>query len=232
MDRGLTGPQWVEYGAVLRQIHAVRLPDNLWRRVPRETFVPTWSRGVRQLQATIEQLDQPDRYARELVAIWRDKLDQITRIVARAEALGRSLRRRHGPFVVCHTDVHLNNLLVDLTGHLHVVDWDAPLQAPKERDLHFVVGSAIGRIPIGPPEEELILQGYGPTTLDWDALLYYRFEWVSGDLLEYGKQVGLVADASEASKEQAVERARRIFEPGGALESADALERRRPEDLR
>jgi spectinomycin phosphotransferase len=228
MEVGLTRPQWIEYGTVLRQIHAVRLSDDLRRRVPRETFVPAWSRGVRQLQATIEQLDQRDRHVRELATIWRDKRDQITQVVERAEALGGRLRTRHGAFVVCHTDIHLNNVLVDLAGHLHVVDWDAPLQAPKERDLHFVVGSVIGRIPIGPPEEELIFRGYGPTTLDWDALLYYRFDWVSGDLLEYGKQVCLVEDASEASKEHALQRTRRIFEPGRAVDSACALERRRP----
>jgi spectinomycin phosphotransferase len=229
MELGLTGLQWVEYGAVLRQIHAVRLSDDLRRRVPRETFVPAWSQGVRQLQETMQRLDRKDRHVRELAATWQDRRDQITRIVERAEALGRRLRTRHGAFVVCHTDIHLNNVLVDLAGHLHVVDWDSPLQAPKERDLHFVVGSVIGRIPIGPPEEELIFRGYGPTTLDWDALLYYRFDWVSGDLLEYGKQVCLVEDASEASKEQAIERTHRIFEPGGAVDSAYGLERRRPE---
>ncbi|HEV8635587.1 MAG TPA: aminoglycoside phosphotransferase family protein [Chloroflexota bacterium] len=228
MELGLTTPQWVEYGAVLKQIHSVRLSHDLQRRVPRETFVPNWSRGVRQLQTTIEQLDQRDRHVRELAAIWREKRDQITQIVERAEELGRLLQTRHGEFVLCHTDIHLANVLVDPAGRLHVVDWDAPLQAPKERDLHFVVESAIGRIPIGPREEELIFQGYGPTTLDWEALTYYRFDWVSGDLLEYGKQVCLVEDASAASKEHAIQRTRRMFEPGRSVDSAYALERRRP----
>lgn len=232
MQLGLTEPQWVEYGALLRQIHAVRLPDDLRRRVPRETFIPNWSRGARQLQATIERLDQRDRYARELAAIWREKRDQINRIVERAEALGRRLRARPADLVLCHTDIHLNNVLVDPSGRLHVVDWDAPLQAPKERDLHFVVGSVIGRIPIGPREEELFLQGYGPAPLDWEALTYYRYEWVSGDLLEYGKQICLVEGASEASKEQAIERTHRMFEPGRAVDSAFALERRRAEGRR
>ena len=228
MQIDLTNPQWIEYGAVLKQIHAVRLSDDLRRRVLRETFIPSWSRGVRRLQSTIEQLDQRDRHVRELAAIWREKRDQITQIVERAEELGRLLQNRHGAFVLCHTDIHLANVLVDSDGRLHVVDWDAPLQAPKERDLHFVVQSAIGRIPIGPPEEELIFQGYGPTTLDWDALIYYRFDWLSGDLLEYGKQVCLVEDASQDGKEHAIERTRRMFERGRAVDSADALERRRP----
>ncbi|HEX5414727.1 MAG TPA: aminoglycoside phosphotransferase family protein [Chloroflexota bacterium] len=228
MQLGLTDPQWVEYGAALRQIHSVRLSDDLRRRVPRETFVPAWSLGVRRLQATIEQLDQRDRHVRETTAVWREKREQITRIVARAEELGRRLQACHGEFVVCHTDIHLANVLVDPAGRLHVVDWDAPLQAPKERDLHFVVESSIGRIPIGPREEELIFQGYGTATLDWDALLYYRYDWVSGDLLSYGQQACLVEDASEASKEHAVDCTRRMFVPGGSVDSPQALERRRP----
>jgi hypothetical protein len=83
---------------------------------------------------------------------------------------------------------------------LHVVDWDAPLQAPKEHDHHFVIRSAIGLIAIGPLEEDLIFQGYEPATLDWDALLYCRFEWVCGDLLAYGKQVCLIGGASKTRK--------------------------------
>lgn len=228
MERGLTESQWVTYGALLRQVHAVRLSDDLQRRVPRETFRPGWSRGVRRLQAAIARLDRRDRYAQELAAIWQSEQARINRIVERAETLGRSLRTRHGAFVLCHTDPHLANVLVDPAGRLHIVDWDAPLQAPRERDLHFVVGSVIGRVPIGPPEEALIFHGYGPIPLDWEALTYYRFEWVSGDLLEYGRQACLVEDASEASKAQALERTRRMFEPGRAVDSADGLERRQP----
>lgn len=228
MASGLTEPQWVEYGAVLRQIHAVQLPDDLRRRVPHETFVPAWSRGVRRLQVTLAQPNPEDRYALELAALWQERRDQISQIVERAETLGRLLRNRHGALVLCHTDPHLANVLVDPAGRLHVVDWDAPLFAPKERDLHFVVGSVIGRIPIGSPEEALIFRGYGPAPLDWDALIYYRFEWVSGDLLAYGQQACLVEGASEESKEHALDRTRRMFEPGRSADSAFALERRRP----
>jgi spectinomycin phosphotransferase len=227
MEVGLTDSHWVEYGAVLKQIHSIQLPDELRRKVPRETFVPEWSRGVRKFQATIEQLDQTDPHARELAVIWREHRDQITAIVERTESLGRLLQNRHGAFVLCHTDIHLNNVLVDPSGRLHVVDWDAPLQAPMERDLHFVVESHIGKIPIGPREEKLIFQGYGTTSLDWDALLYYRFDWVSGDLLAYGEQACLIENISQANKEHAIERTRGIFAPGGSLDSAYALEERR-----
>lgn len=228
-ELGLSDPQWVEHGAILRAIHGARLPDDVLRQVPRETFVPTWTRGVRRLQAAIEASDDPDRHARELAALWKEKRDQIAHIAERAEELGRRLQGRHFELVLCHTDPHTNNILLDAEGRLFVVDWDAPLLAPKERDLHFVIGSVIGETVIGPREEELIFQGYGPTTVDWLALTYYRYDWLSGDLLGFGEWVFVLTDSGAATKDDAIRRTRRMFEPGAAVASAYELERRWPQ---
>jgi spectinomycin phosphotransferase len=108
---------------------------------------------------------------------------------------------------------------------LHLVDWDAPLLAPKERDLHFVIDCVIGP-GIGPREEALIFRGYGPTWIDWAALVYYRYEWVCGDLLELGERVLRVTDAGDAAKADAVRWTRAMFEPGRAVASAFALDGR------
>src|SRR6185503_18715677 len=205
MARGLSAPQWVDYGALLAAIHAARLPNHLWRRVPRETFVSPWVLGARRLQATIERSDDPGAHARALAAVWQERRAQITHIIERAEALGRRLRGQSGEFVLCHTDPHLANILLDASGRLRIVDWDAPLLAPKERDLHFVIGSAIGRVPIGPREEARILEGYGPLTMDWLALTYYRYEWLCGDLLENGERVFGLEESDEETKEQGVQ---------------------------
>jgi spectinomycin phosphotransferase len=226
MEQGLSDPQWVEYGAILRAIHRARLPDELLGRVLRETFVSTWARGVRRLQDKVGRIEAPDPHARELAGFWKEKRDEIERIVARTEDLGRLLRARPFEPVLCHTDPHTGNLLIDADGRLFVVDWDAPLLAPKERDLHFVVGSVIGPTTIGPREEALIFRGYGPTTVDWLALVYYRYEWVCGDLLGFGEPVLDFPDSSDADKEDAIRMTRRMFEPGSSVASADELERR------
>src|SRR5262249_22687711 len=100
------------------------------------------------------------------------------------------------------------------------------LMVLKERDLHFVVGIAIGRTVIGPREEELIFQGYGPTTLDWLALTYYRYERVCDDLLEYNKSILARKESDESTKEDAIRATRQMFEPGRSVASAYELERR------
>ena len=81
---------------------------------------------------------------------------------------------------------------------------------------------------IGPREEELIFQGYGLTTVDWLALTYYRYEWVCGDLLEYGASAFELKDSGEATRKDAVRRIRRMFEPGSSVASINELERRQP----
>jgi len=228
MELGLSDSQWVEYGAIFRRIHATRLSDELQRRVPRDTFVSSWCQGVKRLQTAITATDDPDPRARELTGIWTTRRDQISRIVERMEELGRALRARPFELVLCHTDLHLNNVLVDPQGRLLAVDWDAPLLAPKERDLHFVIASKIGVV-IGPREEELIFQGYGSmTTIDWPALIYFRYEWVCGDLLDYGEVALGTRDSGDVARDDAIRRTRRMFEPGNAVASADELVARAP----
>src|SRR5207248_1414978 len=101
MDIGLSDPQWVEYGAILRAIHSARLPDEVLSRIPRESFVSTWIQGTRRLQAEIERGDDGDPLARELAVVWKERRDQISGLVERAEELGRVLRDRPGDLVLC-----------------------------------------------------------------------------------------------------------------------------------
>ncbi|WP_394355812.1 phosphotransferase family protein [Candidatus Trichorickettsia mobilis] len=46
-------------------------------------------------------------------------------------------------YILCHTDIHGWNLLIDKDGALYVVDWDTLIFAPIERDLMFI-GTSIG----------------------------------------------------------------------------------------
>jgi spectinomycin phosphotransferase len=226
-DVGLSDADWVEYGALFRKIHATRLSDELRKLLPRETFESSWCRGVQQLPATIETTADPDPRVRELAAIWAAHREQISRIVERMEELSRALRTRPFERVLCHADLHLANVLVDPEGRLLAVDWDAPILAPRERDLHFVIGSEIvpGMV-IGPREEALIFQGYGPTTIDWPALIYFRYEWVCGDLFEYGRTALGLTGSGDVDRADAIRITRDMFEPGNAVATADALVRR------
>jgi spectinomycin phosphotransferase len=228
MARGLSDRQWVEYGAMLRAIHRTQLPGALTDKLPRETFGSTWALGVRRIQEELERRADSDPFVGELAAIWREHRGQIARVLRQTDLLGRQLRDRDHELVLCHTDPHLNNVLVDGQGRLFMVDWDTPLLSPKERDLHFVIATVIGSLPIGRREEDLILRGYGFTPIDWAALLYFRNDWICGDLLTLAECVVTTGAAGAYTRSDAIGWTRSMFEPGRAVASAAELERRAP----
>ncbi len=119
---GLSDLQWKEYGRILRAIHDATLPDAVLRLIPCESFVSGWAAGVRRMQTSFEACDDLDRHVREFVAVWKHWSDQIRQIVERTEELGRRLRGRPGEFVLCHTDPHRGNLLLDADGRVFLVD--------------------------------------------------------------------------------------------------------------
>lgn len=232
MVRGLTDSQWGEFGALLRQIHATTLSTVLLEQIKKETFVPRWGSVVKAILAQLQTQTFQDAAEQELAAFWRAKQTQITGLVARAEELGRLLQKRSLPFVLCHADIHIANLLLDQTNQMFVVDWDDVIFAPKERDLMFVVGTPIGKLGVTENAEARFLQGYGQTEFDPLAYAYYRYEWVVQDIGEFGEQVFVTQDHGEETKQSAVRGFRSMFEPGSVVDAAYQAEGNLPAEVK
>jgi spectinomycin phosphotransferase len=221
MDAGLSPAQWVRFGAVLKQIHTIQLPPAVLDRIPRETFRPKTSPMVRRLQARIAQGDFRSVYETRLVELWQARSDTIARIIAWAEELGRQLRAAPRAVVLCHADIHTANLLIDPLGELHIVDWDQPVLAPKERDLMFVAGEdSAGRVVS--QEERLFFEGYGACDVDPLALAYYRCEWVVQELGDYGERVFFLDDLGAETKAESLRFFAELFAPGDVVDGAEA----------
>jgi len=124
--------------------------------------------------------------------------------------------------VLCHADVHPNNVLVDTDDRLWVVDWDDTMLAPKECDLMMGVGG-LGNYPAGPREAGWFLSGYGGTEVDPVALAYYRHGRALGDIYADGEQV-LLPGASEATKRDGLQRMEKLFAPGYIVSLARQLD--------
>ena len=220
MAVGLSDQQWIDYGAVLRQLHTANLSPDLLTQLPKETFVPNpkWSDIVKTLLAATPK--GQDTLEKELAVFWRAKQPEIGKIVARTEALGRLLQQQRIPFVLCHADIHTANLLINSGGQLFVVDWDQPVLAPKERDLMFVVGASLGGFVVDGNAERLFFQGYGQAEINWLALAYYRYEWVVQDLGDYAERVFLMENTGEETKRAAVQELMAMFAPGDVVDVA------------
>jgi len=217
---GLSDHQWIEFGALVKRLHTMRLPDDVWGRIPRETFVPhpRWGEAFRQLQAVVSSEVHENPFQTQLVTFWKDHDQEMRTIVERTGQLSGRLQDQSRELVLCHADIHTANLLVTALGELFVVDWDQPILAPIERDLMFVTGFGAGE-----REENLFFQGYGQTAIDWLVMAYYRYERVMEDLIEFAAQVFL-RETSDETKQDSVEWFMVQFDPGGSVEAAHKLD--------
>jgi spectinomycin phosphotransferase len=232
-DAGLTPAQWGTYGAVLGQLHATHLPDAIAQTLPRETFVPTaYSRRVVEaLIAGEHERGDDGEAARQLAAFVREHRDEMIQILRRADELGQALRRTQPEFVLCHADCHAANLQIDASGTLHVVDWDQPMLAPRERDLMFVLGTALNGFLPGSPAEAAFFASYGAIAPDPVALAYYRYEWAMQDIGGFADRIFLLPDFTEETKLAAMRWLNVVFHPRGIAHAAYQTEPHLPPGL-
>ena len=220
--------QWGEFGSALRKIHSMDIPPQLTDHIRQETYSPRWRETVRAFLGRIEDDGFDDPVAVKLAALLTAKRDEILDLVDRAEGLAQSLQIKSPQFVLCHSDVHAANILIDADGTFYIVDWDAPILAAKERDLMFI-GGAQGFVSRGAQEEEtLFYRGYGQTEVDPIALAYYRYERIVEDIAVYCEQLLLTTEGGE-DREQSLTYLTSNFLPGGTIEVARESDRARKE---
>jgi spectinomycin phosphotransferase len=224
MDVGLSDSQWIEFGKVLKWLHDTHLTPRLMAQIRKETFTPQARQTsiIQQLHEDVQTVRYNNPIRQDFAAFWNEKRNTITMIVDRAIQLGEALQKTALEFVLCHADIHTANVLVAPDGKLHIVDWDQPIYAPKERDLMFVIGGTVGRFIIG-ESQELFLRGYGQTQINLLALVYYRYEWLVQDLAEFGKSI-FFDDVGDETKADAARLVKLMFEPGNLVESARELD--------
>ena len=218
---GMSGPQWETFGRALRAVHAARLDPALTGGLPTERFdldAAPLARGIGRLAAAGAFAGAAARFADR----WRRAAARIGAAIDRAEALGRSLRARSHPAVLCHADIHPPNVLVGDDGQIWLTDWDGPRLAPPERDLLFVVGATIARR-VEPAEEARFLASHGPAALDRDALVSIRLERIVQDLGEFGGTILRDPAVSEATRAECAAIAAALLAPGGDLDRAESV---------
>jgi spectinomycin phosphotransferase len=124
--------------------------------------------------------------------------------------------------VLCHGDIHAANILTGDDGRIHLVDWDAPVLAPRERDLIFVIGSQIAR-DVLPHEERWFFSGYGLVDTDPDALVLFRYERVIEDLVEFGRELLASTDLENPDTVFALRIIETFFAPDGIATQAHVV---------
>jgi len=216
----LSDQLWRVFGAALNRIHTVSVPPALAQQIQRERYAAQAREEVKEFLARVAVERWHEPVAVKVADFLNEKRAQVLDLIARAERCAHLLQAREPNFVLCHSDVHAWNLLIDAHDHLYIVDWDNPILAPKERDLMFI-GSGLGFAGghTAQEEEALFYQGYGPTTIDPVAFAYYRYERIVQDIWQFCNQL-LLTDEGGDDREQSLRYLISNFLPGGVLEIA------------
>jgi spectinomycin phosphotransferase len=184
----LSKAQWTALGQIMKAVHATILPAGLVERIPREDYSPKLRNRVKAFHQRVGKESYDDPIAADFAELWKTKCDEIRCMVDRAEQLADTLQKREIKPVLCHSDLHGRNILIRADGEMAIVDWDAPILAPKERDLMFI-GGGVGGIWNNPEEVNWFYQGYGRTEVDLVALAYYRYERIVADIAECSDEI-------------------------------------------
>lgn len=206
----LTSQSWSQIGRFLRVMH--ELPTESFD-CPGETFSVD---GLETLQGNIQRVPEVESLARTYEA-------QIQEILEQVETLSIQCRQLEVPRVLCHSDIHIGNVLVQTNGSIHIVDWDEPRIAPRECDLlYFLDGGVLGGKWLA--DEKAFLSGYGEVRADPALLTYYRYSRVLADLIAYAQEA-----ANAQADEEFLEACRMFkiqFAPGMPFEMAQRSRRR------
>lgn len=220
----LSDQHWIEFGRALKRIQSLELPAGLIRHIRRETYSSQWREIVTTFMERVEEETFDEPVAVRLAAFLNGKRAEILRLVERTDQLAQALQTQSPEFVLCHSDIHAGNILIDVNDNFYIVDWDDPILAPKERDLMYAGGGQFGARRTPEEEETLFYRGYGQTQVDPNALAYYRYERIIEDIAAYCEEL-LLTEEGGADREQAYRYLTSNFLPGGVLEIAYKADR-------
>jgi spectinomycin phosphotransferase len=81
---------------------------------------------------------------------------------------------------------------------------------------------------VGDAQEDQFFQGYGRTEINTLALAYYGYEWVVQEIGDYAERVFFMPELGAATRADAVQEFKALFQPGNVVEAAYNSERQLP----
>lgn len=219
----LTDEQWLTFGKALRKIHEIKIPPSMQHHVRHETYSPKWREIVRSLDTSIASKPSSDEIAIKLYAFMKQHYSAIQRLVNRAEQLAQKIQNESSTFVLCHSDIHGGNVLINASNSFYIVDWDEPIMAPKERDLMFI-GGGVGNVWNEPNQAAHFYEGYGKAEVNLTILAYYRHERIVEDIALYAQKL-LLATTGGEDRTEMYQHFISMFEPNGVVDIAFQTEK-------
>lgn len=210
--------QWMSLGKILKQVHSFNLPLLIQEQIRKEVYPSHWQETVRSSCFRMQSEPAGDEIAFKLQQFIKAHEKTIHRLVDQSEELRQKALKQTPLLVLCHSDIHAGNVLIDIHDSIYVVDWDDPILAPKERDLMFI-GGGVANVWNQPDEEKFFYQGYGKTEINWILMAYYRHVRIVEDIALYIHDLFFKSTHAK-EKEEMYHQFIAMFEPYGVIEIA------------
>jgi len=173
-------------------------PQILWPNPPREEFDLPFQESLMNNLDVLETITSVDSAGKQgLRDLLLPRKNEVRRLLVRLGELQARVRGTYHAMVVCHTDLHGGNMILDNQGRLHLLDWEGAILAPPEHDLHFFEWD--------PRFEGLFLPHYErafrPIHLDGDTLGFYYYRRNLEDLAEWVVRILYEDNGDEQDRE-------------------------------
>ncbi len=177
-EHKLTETQLERLGELLAKIHQSK--TIIGEYPVRENFaIPFKNRFLAIFDSMSKTTSKSTKYRTRLELFLEPHRQKFMRELETLEKLQRKVKARKLEFVNCHGELSPGNVLSSDNGEVHLLDWDDPIFAPKEKDLLFFKDNV-----------EPVMKGYGAfskdTIIDRDVLEFYGHMWNLGEIADYG----------------------------------------------
>lgn len=201
-------------GTIIARLHRLNLGDNVRLHLPTEDFSKFQAESVAILQIVKQEHHDPLlKDFSHFLCLWQKELENLLRVTRK---LARHLRSHKLDYVLCHGDIHEDNVLVSREGQLFIIDWDNMILAPRERDLMFFYGTGLVDYLEGYRRHEVNYQIH-QTLVD-----YYVLEWALQEIVDYGTRLSDTR-FDTSGRLDAWKQFQGLFEPGEDVDRAFGL---------
>lgn len=128
-------------GQTLAALHSIALPAALQRNAPPDSLTLPWDDGLIADLAALEHITpRAASHLHHLARLIEPYHAQIRAFLVRGHDAARQALHYPAPAVLCHGDAWGGNLILDAAGRLTLLDWEAAVMAPIERDAFLYMG--------------------------------------------------------------------------------------------
>lgn len=149
---------------------------------------PSYRNQIRNILKTFEDIKSEDSLIIRLKDFVRSVAAQLNEILSILDDLNDSIINKDNILSICHTDIHVGNILKAYDEKLYIVDWDQVAIGPRELDLLFF-GGGIAAYLSDESEIKSFYRGYGDCSIDYKKLAFYRFARIIEDIALFYQEI-------------------------------------------